>query len=303
MKPLGMNIEELRADFESVTGKPFKYYFCPILHVDEDVPLCGGHVVPQSVGGSSKVLQRKDVDNNFGSFFEAEAGDAIMHDLDGNPSDTILRGDPEEISKIKRRFKPQILIDGTNETINASYRKMGNEVGLVVPRDDLRKLGDEPETITVVHSLDARSSILATSLRTNHLCWFQKHGYEYVFSNEGIFVAWVLRSFYKKFIEPRYGPKKNKKGSLISDEVKREVNDYCQQFANFIRPLPKSSVETLPEEIQRGTPDSGWFKALWDEDQIYGKISIVKLGDQHIGVMTPVITDARGWALFNLALK
>ena len=149
--------------------------------------------------------------------------------------------------------------------------------------------------------LDARSSILVTSLRTSHLAWFRLCGYRYVFSNEGIFVASVLRSFYEKFIEPRCGPNRSKKGSLISEQVKREVDEYCLQFANLIRSVPEPALEMLSEAIQVGTQNTGRFLALWDGDQVYGKISILKLGNQRIAVMTPVITDARGWALVDLA--
>ena len=149
-------------------------------------------------------------------------------------------------------------------------------------------------------SLDARSSILATSLRTSHLAWFQMRGYRYALSNEGVFVAWVLRSFYEKFIAPQHGSGRTK-GSLMSSEVKRQVDEYCTQFANLIRPLPRETLETLPEGIRQGTQDTGWFIALWDGDEIYGRLSIVRLGNQHVGVITPVITDARGWALLDVA--
>ena len=62
----------------------------------------------------------------------------------------------------------------------------------------------------------------------------------------------------------------------MSDRVKREVDEYCFQFANFIRPWPHESVDASHEELQRGTLDSGWFLALRDEDDIYGRISIVE---------------------------
>ena len=305
MRSLGTNLEELREDFESVRGEPFEYFFCPILHVDEDVPLTKGHVIPESMGGTSKVLQRRDVDNGFGSFFEAEASDAIVLGLDGDPLDIVLRGDPDELRKIGRRFKLRARFDGMDRPVDISHRKIGEEVGFFASTEDLSEaLGriDSTESLSgsLAVELDARSSILATSLRTSHLCWFQRCGYRYVFSNEGIFVAWVLRSFYSKFIQPRSGPNRSKKGSLVSESVKKEVDDYCFQFANFIRPLAPSEVERFPRELRQGTPDSGWFIALWDEDLIYGRISIVKLGSSHVAVMTPVVTDARGWALMDL---
>ena len=306
MRSLGTNLGELREDFESVRGEPFEYFYCPILHGDEDVPLTKGHVIPESMGGKSKVLQRRDVDNGFGSFFEAEASDAIVHGIDGDPLDIVFRGDPDALRKLGRRFKLRARFDGTDRPVDILHRKMGEEVEFFASTEDLNEAIGRNETTETLRGslaveLDARSSILVTSLRTSHLSWFQKCGYRYVFSSEGLFVAGVLRSFFSKFIQPRSGPNRSKRGSLASERVKKEVDDYCFQFANFIRPIPPSELERFPRELQQGTPDSGWFIFLWDRDVAYGRISIVKFGNSHIAVMTPVITDARGWALMNLA--
>src|SRR5690349_20508560 len=63
-----------RADYAAVTGKPFRHFYCPILHVDEPVPLQRGHVVNEAFAGSpgAWVVQRQDVDSFYGSFFEAD---------------------------------------------------------------------------------------------------------------------------------------------------------------------------------------------------------------------------------------
>lgn len=306
MKPLGTNLDGFLDDYSSATGRSFRHFFCPILHVDEDVPLTRGHIAPESLGGKSRVLQRADVDNGFGSFFEAEAADAIRHGLDSRPLHTALDRNPEDTKKIARRFRPRIRFEGTDQFLDATFRNTGSRPGFHVATDELQKaLGPRNKKTDVMGlvtvELDARSSVLVTALRTSHLAWFKICGYRYVFDNEGIFVASVLRSFYEKFIQPRRGPHRTKKGTLFSQQVKHEVNDHCLQFANLIRPVPASLVDRYPEQIRRGTPDTGWFIALWDSGQIYGRISIIKLGDQHLGVLTPTITDARGWALIDLA--
>ena len=181
MRFLGTNLEELREDFESVRGKPFEYFYCPILHIDEDVPLTKGHVVPESMGGRSKVLQRRDIDNGFGSFFEAEAADAIVHGIDGDPLDIVFRGDPDELRKIGRRFKFRAHFDGMDRPVDILPRKMGEEVKFFVSMEGLNEaLGriESAESLrgSLAVELDARSSILAASLRTSHLCWFQRCG-------------------------------------------------------------------------------------------------------------------------------
>ena len=306
MNRLGTNIKHIKADYESATGKSFQHFFCPILHVDENVPLTKGHIVPESLGGKSRVLQRADVDNGFGSFFEAEAADAIRHGLDRHPLRTVLGGDPEAMKKIARRFRLRVRLEGTNEFLDASFRNIDGQPAFHVSTDKLNEaLGQRTSSDTrmglVALELDARSSILVTALRTSHLSWFSICGYRYVVCNEGILVASVLRGFYEDFIRPRHRPHRTKKGSLVSQQVKDEVNEHCFQFANFIRPLLNPEVDRLPDELRRGTPDTGWFIALWDGPQVYGRISVVKLGNQHFGVMTPIITDARGWALLDLA--
>lgn len=306
MNLLGTNIQHIRADYKSATGKSCQHFFCPILHVDENVPLTKGHIVPESLGGKSRVLQRADVDNGFGSFFEAEAADAIRHGLDHHPLRTVLDGDPEAMKKIARRFRLRVHLEGTDEFLDASIRNIDGKPALQVSTEKLsevpgQRTNSDARMGLLTLDLDARSSILVTALRTSHLSWFSICGYRYVFDNEGILVATVLRGFYEDFIRPRHRPHRTKKGSLISQQVKDEVNEHCFQFANFIRPLQKPEVERLSDELRRGTPDTGCFIALWDGPLWYGRISIVKLGNQHFGVMTPTITDARGWALLDLA--
>ena len=138
MKPLGTNLEYVRSDFESVTGKPMRHFFCPILHVDEKVRLTKGHVVPESLGGKAMVLQREDVDQGFGIFFEAEAADAIRQGLDGNPLDVVSRGDPGEMKKLGRRFNFQLMFESTDKVLDASYRKVGDEAAFYAATEDVK---------------------------------------------------------------------------------------------------------------------------------------------------------------------
>ncbi|PQV62436.1 hypothetical protein B1R32_13611 [Abditibacterium utsteinense] len=69
-------LEALRADFKNVTGRPFEHFYCPILQRDGPAELCMGHVVNKAFFDTSNrvsercILQRKDVDNFYGSHFE-----------------------------------------------------------------------------------------------------------------------------------------------------------------------------------------------------------------------------------------
>jgi len=71
---LKKKIENLNTDYLSVVGHPFHHFFCPILFKDEDVALCKAHVINQAFQNVSRVwtVQRQDIDNFYGSNFEAD---------------------------------------------------------------------------------------------------------------------------------------------------------------------------------------------------------------------------------------
>lgn len=99
----------------SVIRKPLDHFYCPILHVDEDVPWTKGQIALESLGGRSTVLQRTGVDTGLGAFFEAEAGDAVKHGLDGIALESPSSGDPREVAKIGRRLKIRQRLNGADD--------------------------------------------------------------------------------------------------------------------------------------------------------------------------------------------
>ena len=58
---LEARLNAVRADFEKWQGKPFRHFYCPILHVDERVPLQMGHII--SLMKPSRALQGLFKDN------------------------------------------------------------------------------------------------------------------------------------------------------------------------------------------------------------------------------------------------
>ena len=42
-------LEQLRADYESVSDRPWHFFYCPILHRDEETELCAGHIINQAL--------------------------------------------------------------------------------------------------------------------------------------------------------------------------------------------------------------------------------------------------------------
>jgi hypothetical protein len=65
-------LSALRADYETVTGRPFSHFYCPILFRDEPVDLCQAHIAAFHDSSRAGTVQRADVDNFVGSVFEAD---------------------------------------------------------------------------------------------------------------------------------------------------------------------------------------------------------------------------------------
>ena len=99
-------LEKLRADYSQIRGCPFAHFYCPILFKDEDVPLCKAHIINLAFPDSSRdwTVLRKDVDNFYGSNFEAEFV-AIQYNEDRSLGKTITD------KTLSKRFNPKILVD------------------------------------------------------------------------------------------------------------------------------------------------------------------------------------------------
>ena len=307
---LGTEIKNFQADFRSVTGTELQHFFCPYLLRDEASQLIEGHIIPGALGGKQKVLQRADIDNGFGSFFEAEAADAIRYGFNGEALSAVFDGDAEKFKKISRRFKPCIHFPGADIPIQAALGRAGDSAMLMIPT---RRLMDalaggisvEPHMARISVMLDARSSITISCLRSTHLLWFHEIGYRYVFSPEGMFLGGMLGKIFERFVARKpdggSGGGHRKGRSLMSDDVKKVVNAYCFLFQNLVKPLPEDVLQRFPEPIQQGTPASRWFLVLRDGADIYGRITILPLGGQYALVLTPMTADARRDALMSLA--
>ena len=103
-------LARLKCDFNSISGRPFNYFYCPILQIDEEADLCKAHVINARFPNSNRAvtLQRKDVDNFFGTHFERDF--MLMefaHDADRSLSLEALSN--RELGRIVR---PRISSDG-----------------------------------------------------------------------------------------------------------------------------------------------------------------------------------------------
>ena len=124
-------LNRLRRDLGSgkLGSRPVKFY-CPILLIEEEAVLCKGHVVPDGVGGTAWVPQRKDVDNFFGGFVEADYQDGIA-----------LR--EKNSSENTEEFLEYIAQNGLSNKVQLA---VNSEEGIWVPANARHGRGGLPET-------------------------------------------------------------------------------------------------------------------------------------------------------------
>lgn len=190
---LRRRLEELRADYQEVTGEPFAHFYCPILFEDENVELCQGHIVNKAFPGSAKkwTVQRKDVDNFYGTNFEADFLGIQYKDY---PDPVNALAD----KSLDRVLKPKILVDGVPV---AHYRASGKasthhtqvmleSPGQVVPlvfkisADAIR----DDTMLEIEISADLRLPAIVSAIKAAHLTLFELLGYRYARSAGGQFV-------------------------------------------------------------------------------------------------------------------
>jgi len=238
-------LEFLRSDYARVTGEPFKHFFCPILFVDEESPLCMGHIIPQAFESSSKVWvpQREDVDNFYGSAAEAETA-AAVENRDASPATVvcspqlgplfrpkIMSGQsPIEYftSKSPPKFAghtPVQIVEGEGENM------VGNIVLKVSPEEVSSLINDN--SLRFVIERDFRPQITAALIKAAHLTLFRMLGYEHVLSATGQFLAEILRTFY---LENKH---------LQKRELTPFVEKYFSPLTGMIIPLLQGGGTTI----------------------------------------------------------
>ena len=201
---MNAKLAELNADFELVTGRQFQHFYCPVLYRDEDVPLCQAHIVNQAFPDAFRrwTVQRKDVDNFFGSVFES-AFVALRHrgrprtpDLlvDKRAAESLrpkvfLGGQPVEHFVPKGPVPPQFLpftVDGPDGPAR---------LALKMEPDATLAAADGNWEIRIER--DLRLPAVVSLLKCAHLTLFDMLGYHYALSAGGAFLGrTVLGDFF-----------------------------------------------------------------------------------------------------------
>lgn len=274
-------LEELRSDFSSAHGAPFRFFYCPILFNDEDVELCEAHVINESFPSSSRkwTIQRKDVDNFFGAHFEADFV-GIQH---------IGRFSPEEcfVSKdLVSTFKPKLLLHG--EVVPHYHAAKGQVpahhatvlmdsnagqvlLGLKTNVDRIETAA--PDAWQVQIEKDFRLSALVSLIKSAYLTLFERFGYRYVLGPSGRFVGDdVLGKFHK-----------HNRNQRRSDVIVNAMEHFAQ-FKNMVRPAISR------DEWFDSTVDTGRLLICETlSGEFWGLIVFVRAAETRHAVLLPIL--------------
>ncbi len=293
---LQQRIEKLRADHDKVRGRPFRYFQCPILFTDDEVELCKAHIINQAFPNSERAwtVQRKDVDNFYGSMFESDF--VAMKYID--PQSNIAWNSVADKAR-RKAFKPSIQIDG--EPI-AYYDQNGE-----VPRDFTRIRFDDDSTSVdlvlkmpidevleksqqnweVVVETDLRIPALVTMLKAAHLTLFELIGYGYAFSAAGRFVGHdILGSFY-------LNNKSNSKNIVVQNALL-----FFQKFTNMVLP-----IKLMPYDMKGTITDKKYLVCVSSNTLPRAWIIIVETGGSLNAVLIPVMDQPDAVARFLAFLR
>ena len=184
---IAKRLESLRVDFEKVCGSAFNHFYCPVLYVDEPVPLCRAHIVNQAFGGAPRnwTVQRRDVDVHFGSRFEADFT-LLAHKRQ------ILEGDGFVDGKIAKRLTTRVLagkeeiphFPATGPSVDGftplQMLDSGRLVYLKMPPEEVDRRLEEDWSVET--TADFRVGAAVSLIKSAHLTLFSLLGYRYVFS-------------------------------------------------------------------------------------------------------------------------
>jgi hypothetical protein len=273
-------LEELRSAFAEVQGHPFAHFFCPILFTDEEVELCKGHIVNRAIrdGQSAWTVQRKDVDNFYGSYFESDFVD-IKH-FETSLFDIITD------RSLARKFNARILVNDepveffhSNQPIPEHFTRVkidGQEpnvgFGLKMHPTDLVALeGQHWETEI---SRDVRLPMLVSLIKAAHLTLFEMLGYRYALNNAGRFVGHqILGEFFLQ----------NRQKIKSKMEIVEKARSFFAEFVHIVRPVVDSGFDS------KGTiNDNALYVCMSGSGKAWGMIVFVKTDDKLHAVLIPV---------------
>ena len=281
-------LDQLRADYESVVGRPFQHFFCPILWSDEHTELCRAHVINRGFGDSDKswTVQRADVDAWYGTLFE---DDFLAIEKKDQPVVEKSLTD----SGLARRFKPRLTMDGedvnyyvakgpvpeAHTPVEVDIEGRTVRLGLKLSPNELLSNLDDRWQFRV--EKDLRLPALASVLKSAHLTMFHLLGYRYALSASGFFLGkTVLGEFFLKT------------QGIGRTRALKIAEGHFKQFAGLVRPITAPSPEFM------GTITDGLGLFFMSGSQPWAFQVVIRTGNHRHAAIVPIIEDAESAARF-----
>ena len=204
-----VRLQDYRRDYEQVEGKPFEHFFCPILGTDkpvvDPVTLIRGHIVNQSFENAPRtwVIQRSDVDNFYGSNFEADF-EILQYRHTLTPISVLTD------KTLSKKFSPKIWLNGKPVEFTSQPSPPKDQfvrvalgdgpesplIGIKMSQQEFVDSANERWEFTVLK--DVRVSSLVSVIKAAHLTAFHLLGYTYATAAAGLFVGRdILGKFYE----------------------------------------------------------------------------------------------------------
>ena len=278
-------LEELTRLFRtSGTSRKAKDFYCPILQHEEPAVLCKGHIISKSIRGRRWVVQRKDVDNFYGSFAEANFIHGVRLRSKATFEDAV---DYVIKHHLVRRANLSVLDGGgAKATVHPTRKRVGGWDVAVRPQDDELDMGGD---LSLSIDLDVRYETLLACLHTAHLGNFEAAGYAYATSRSGRFVAALLRDVYLRF------SRSGARGGRLQVADWDHLAAICGAHTNMVRPLIR--IEELNKELMQDPFRS--FVLCWCGDDVFASLHLLQADSEWNTVMVYADLDRRAIAMMG----
>ena len=260
-------------------------FFCPILMVEEQAELCKGHVLPQSVDGMDWVVQRKDVDNFFGTFVQADFkhGAAIRELNSSTNTEEFL--DYVHKHGVAKKIGLSVEIAKNIGAPASTFRDRNRVLGV---RMDARVLPVNPSNATLIFSPDMMFATTVSCIHWVHLGLFRQNGYAYIDDKSGWFNGSMLGALYRTYGGQDRASERHK---LKYDQT--VLPKECLLHRNVVRPFLNSEESLDPKLID--SPFE-WFHVAWDGETVFATIHYLKAKGMCCAVMVYTAFDERSYA-------
>lgn len=232
-------LEQLQSDYTVVTGQPFRHFYCPILFRDDEKPLCKGHIINKAFKNSSRAwtIQREDVDNFYGSNFEADF-ETIQYAKSHSKEEIFMD------KKLRKKIEPKISINDrqvdyfvTNGQIPEHFTPIEFKKGYQSIQVGLKiSPGDFVSSVVGKWSIDIykdiRIAALVSLIKAAYLTLFELLGYKYTLSAAGEYVgSQILGEFFRNNCNQKKA------------EVLQNAMPFFREFATMVRPALSVGID------------------------------------------------------------